>query len=184
MTLDVAGQWATVLSPLVATVVFVTTVVLDRRRHQRERYASALDAARIEVVRAVYWAGLPGSIHVAAGGGAVRTFNAVSSFVLCLPKRQGAVAEWLLQGVTNMTTANHAGDRTTAQKQIVGFLVMLTPANRSAFKAATEHVGRNPWAEVEAGTPVWLTRALEPIYWLLRLVFGDPTYGTAREPAA
>jgi hypothetical protein len=83
-----------------------------------------------------------------------------------------------------MTTANQSRDRTDAQKQILRLLVLLTPGNWRAFKAAAEHIQSNPWAEVEAGTPVWLRRAIEPVYWLLRIVSGDPTYGTAREPAA
>jgi len=83
-----------------------------------------------------------------------------------------------------MTTASHSLDRTDAQNQMLKLLVVLTPGNRRAFKAAADHVERNPWSEVETGTPLRLRRAIEPMYRLLRLVSGDPTYGTQGEPVA
>jgi len=179
VSLDVAGQWATVLSPLVATSVFVFTVWFEHRRRTRERYSVALDAARADVIRAIHWAGLPGWTHIMAGIGIVRSFNSLSSFVLCLPDRQGAIGLWLVQGTTNMTTANHSRDRRIAQSQMLTLLVLLTPGNRRAFKAAAAFIERNQWSEVETGTPVAVKRAIKPVYALLRLAFGDPTYGAA-----
>jgi len=183
VSLETAGQWGIVLSPLVATTVFVFTVWFDRRRRQRERFTAALDLARAEVIRAANWAGLPGTSHV-LGGGLARSFHAVSSFALCVPRRYGSIALWLMQGATTMTTASHSRDRTDAQNQMLKLLVVLTPGNRRAFRAAAEHVERNPWSAVETGTPVWLRRAIGPMYWLLRLISGDSTYGTASEPIA
>jgi hypothetical protein len=89
-----------------------------------------------------------------------------------------------MHGTTIMTTASHARDRTDAQSEILRLLVSLTPGTGRAFRTATEHAERNPWAAVETGTPNWLSRAIEPMYWLLRLVSGDPTYGTQGETIA
>lgn len=183
MSLDTAGQWGIVLSPLVATTVFVFTVWFDRRRRQRERRTAALDLARAELIRAVNWVGLPGPSHV-LGGGLARSFHAVSSFALCVPRRYGSIALWLMEGTTTMTTASHSRDRIDAQNQMLTLLVGLTPANRRAFKTAAQYVESNPWVEVETGTPVWLRRVIEPMYWLLRLVSGDSTYGTQGEAVA
>ena len=180
MTLDVAGQWATVLSPLVASGIFVATAVIERSRRARERYAAANDQARSELIRAMNWIGLPGTTHILSGG-VTRSFHATTSFALCLPRRYSSVSVWLVTGATNMGVARHSRDRTDALKSVLLVIVALAPGNREALKAATEYVAAHPWADIPTGAPTLLKRLVTPVAALIRLITSDPTYYRSSE---
>lgn len=175
MTLDVAGQWATVLSPLVASGIFVATAVIERSRRARERYSAANDQARSELIRALNWIGLPGTTHILSGG-VTRSFHVISSFALCLPRRHAPISVWLVNGATYMGVASQSRDRTETLKSVLHVIVALAPGNREAFKAATEYVAAHPWADIPTGAPTSLKRLVTPVAALIRLITADPTY--------
>lgn len=176
MTLEAAGQWATVASPLVATTVFVVTIVLERRRAAAERYAAAVDRALAEVVRASTRAALPGITHF-FGGGVTRPFEAVTTLVLCLPKRYTPVGIWLLEGAANLSVATYSIDRRMAQRHLATVVATLAGADRRSLRAASAYVNANPWPEVARGTDRSLSKWLAPMRALIAFAAWDPTFG-------
>ena len=177
--MDALAEWAGAASPIVATVVFVTTIVLDRRRRSSERYRIALDQARRRLIEAGRWTVLPASFH-ALGWYSFALFNDVSSFALELPRRCSDIAEWLVRGVEIVSGSYESSDRVAAQTKMVHVLFLLANRGRQGFGAAREFVGLNPWPAELPPRPAFLERCSEATAALIQVLTGDRSFGRLR----
>lgn len=175
-----AAQVATVLSPVVASMIFVVTIVVDRRSRRNERFAIALAVARSGLIRAGNWTVLPSPLHL-VGGGAFRLFDQMSALGLVIPRRRyGELAIWLVKGSEVIVRSHESAVRLHAQETLLKALIKLDDGSRRGLKDALAFSSANPWPETALQQPPllrWAVAIGKPVIWILS---GDRTYGRSR----
>lgn len=170
------AEWATAASPIVATAVFVTTLVLERRRRVHERYSGALALARETLIKSAQWTSLPGPFHVFGGYG-FRLFHAMSSLALEVPRKYEELGLWFVQGANAVVREYESQARAAAQEHLLRVLIMVNGRDRGGFRAAADYAARHPWPDAATTRPEGLTRYTNAVLRAVQFITRDPSYG-------
>jgi len=172
-----AALIATVVAPVVASLVFVGTVVYDRWHRRREQLGSAVSQALSSLTKAAKWSMWPYPVAV-LGTWQVDVLTDLAAVAIQLPRRRSAaLAVWLVNGAIRVGKEVESQNRIHAISQLVTVGIQIQAPSRRALREAQKYCLAHPWPEEVPEMPPQY-RVLSKIgLWPLRLLTGDISYG-------
>jgi len=176
-TLQVLALVATIAAPLVASAVFVATVIYDRAHRRHEDIGRVVAKALASATTAGKWSMWPYPVAM-LGTWQLDVITDTAAVAIQLPKRRyRSLGPWLMEGATRVGMDPNSARRISAISNLVAMLVIMQNPSREALREAHERAVANPWPEVDISAPrhYQVLRAIG--VWPLRFATGDLSYG-------